>query len=50
MVKKGWMEEKSEIFIVWGWGGVGRKARKKGLEGLDLSRVLGVRGLPTCQW
>lgn len=41
---------RSEMFMVWEWGRVGRKAGKKGLEGLDLSRVLGVRGLPTGQW
>lgn len=40
---------RSETYMVWGWGGVGREVGKKGLEGLDLSRVLGVRGLPTGQ-
>lgn len=37
-----------EVFIVW--GAVEREAGKKDLEGLDLSRILGVRGLPTGQW
>lgn len=44
------VEVRSEVCMLWGWGGVGREGGKKGLEGLDLSRVLGARSLPTGQW
>lgn len=48
------MKVRSEMCMVLGWGGmgwgrVGREDGKKGLESLDLARVLGVRGLPTGQ-
>lgn len=39
---------RSEMVVCW--DGVGREVQKEGLEGLDLSRVLGARGLPAAEW